>query len=176
MTTETAQTSVQPISQAWRADTVGVALKSTASSLTTLEAHVPEWHSMPQASSLESPGKEEHPDAPLYIEGIRYLLESGRLTDARLLLLRVLGILSENATIRAMSDVLIARPAQWRSERGASREQDFAYVRSHAGLHRGKWVALSGGEVVASAKELKKLMGKLRKAKLSERPLVHYFG
>lgn len=56
------------------------------------------------------------------------------------------------------------------------RSREFAWLREHGHAYRGKWVAVLGDRLVATADTLRDLLQQVQQARLTEHPLVHLLG
>jgi hypothetical protein len=56
------------------------------------------------------------------------------------------------------------------------RSREFAWLREQAHAYRGKWVAVLGDQLVATADTLGDLLQQVQQARLTEHPLVHLLG
>jgi hypothetical protein len=112
-------------------------------------------------------------DVQPFALALKTLLESEQLTPARRML--------DAAPAHILTDPLVARmrallapPVVKRVERRDSdRSQEYRWLRTEAPNYRGRWVALDGERVVASAESLSELREALKTLPLPRAPLLH---
>lgn len=74
-------------------------------------------------------------------------------------------------TLRA----LLRPPRTWMApSRDRDRSADFRWLDQHGRDYVGRWVALAGGNLLASADSLRALRGQLRQGARRARPLIHF--
>lgn len=99
------------------------------------------------------------------------LIEQGRIWEARNLFGVAESYIPQDSKIREA----LAPPRVKRSTRVApERSAEFRWLDSNGAQFRGKWVALIGDSLVASAATLKELLAQLSELQLSSKPLVHH--
>jgi hypothetical protein len=101
---------------------------------------------------------------------IRSLLMEGRILDAQDLLAAVGPDVPIHPKLR---EVLAPPKIRTVDERGPSRKADFEWLRANGSRYLGRWVALEGGNLVASASSLRKLRELLKALPEVTNPLVH---
>ena len=115
---------------------------------------------------------EKKPAALSLEEEIRALVEEGRIYEATQLL--------ENAGDRASTvdpgvrEIL--SPPRFRrvDERDVDRTPEFNWFRANWDAYRGRWVAVSGENLVACENSLEELLAKLNERKFEREPLLHH--
>jgi hypothetical protein len=58
--------------------------------------------------------------------------------------------------------------------RRADRTREFAWLKRHGSEHRGRWVALLGDQLLASAEQLADVLRTIGARDLKAKPLVHH--
>ena len=111
------------------------------------------------------------PDAVL--EEIRAHLGEGRFRTAQRLAEEALVRFPDHTEIRAMNRGLNEWTVRTRPASGQGRAEEFEWLRNPPESARGKWVALVGSEMVASAETLAEVMKTLKSMNLPKSPLVH---
>jgi|SRR5581483_8631489 len=101
--------------------------------------------------------------AELALDGVYELLRHGRIEEAR----TQLATLSARAP--ASEDVAdlarkLARPRGILAPGppAASRERERAWLRAHAGEHRGNWLAVSGDSLIAAGPDYREVLARVR--------------
>ena len=131
--------------------------------------------SRPQPKIVERDAVAEarsHFRKPPYAAMIRILLTDGRVLAAR----RLLGAaLNSDAPPEGLDRLrtLLGPPKIRRDHaRDPDRTEEYAWLRSHGHEHSGRWVAVSGGRLVASAGSLRQLLDAIG-TKGALAPLIH---
>ncbi|MFL6200099.1 MAG: DUF5678 domain-containing protein [Thermoanaerobaculia bacterium] len=115
---------------------------------------------------------EKKPEPLSLEEEIRALVEEGRIYEATKLL--------ENAGDRASTvdpgvrEILSPPRFKRVDKRDFDRTPEFNWFRANWDTYRGKWVAVSGENLVACEDTLKKLLAKLDGRKFEREPLLHH--
>jgi hypothetical protein len=112
-------------------------------------------------------------DARPFVATLRHLIEDDRLSAARALL--------EAAPLRILSDPLVTRlrsvlapPVAARIQKqDVDRRLEYEWLRTQGQRHRGRWVALEGNTLLASAPNLRELREQLKARHLARPPLIH---
>lgn len=106
-----------------------------------------------------------------YLPVLHSLIEQGRIWEARNLFDIAGNFVPQDSKIREA----LAPPRVKRSTRNApKRSAEFRWLDSNGAQFRGKWVALIGDSLVASAASLKELLVQLSELRLPGKPLVHH--
>jgi hypothetical protein len=113
------------------------------------------------------------PGALPFVMAVRSLIEAERLIEAREML--------NAAPTRILTDPLVTRlrsvlapPVVKRVERrDVDRNREYEWLRAHGHQYRGRWVALDGDRMIASAPTLRELQEQLRAMALPNPPLLH---
>lgn len=115
-------------------------------------------------------GVTEGATGPSYASVIWRLVERQELRAARRLLAQ-LPDSQEYAEIR-----LLLRPPTTRPSRrqDVDRTAEYGWLRVHAREYKGRWIAVHGNALLASAGTLKELRMALNALELASRPLIHY--
>ena len=103
---------------------------------------------------------------------IRALLEEGRIYEATKLLEKA----GERAATIDPGLREVLSPPRFRrvDERDVDRTPEFNWFRANWDAYRGKWVAVSGEELVACEDSLKELLAKLNERQFEREPLLHH--
>lgn len=78
------------------------------------------------------------------------------------------------ASIQRLWSVLQPGEVRRSALRGQDRSAEIRWLREHGGQHKGKWVALAGGELMAASDRLGSVLKMLSKAAAGIRPFLHY--
>jgi hypothetical protein len=114
-------------------------------------------------------GISERKREPLSVEDeVRYLLEEGRISDARRLVESVGDLLPES-----LREIFAPPHITQVDERDVDRTREYRWLKANASRFRGKWVAVAGDELVLSTDTLKELLARLRDVPTSFEPLIH---
>ncbi|MCP4660463.1 MAG: hypothetical protein GY856_34105 [bacterium] len=136
-------------------------------SATELVAGVPAASGPTTATRIPPRGKWESlfsgaaPSETILAE-IRSLISAGDVLAARELAAEAAGRFPEDAELRNAQRILCdGKSYVIPGKRGPSRREEFKWLRNPPACYRGKWVALVGREVVASAETLKEVLASL---------------
>ena len=114
------------------------------------------------------------PTDPLpYASLIRGMLDRDQVTSARTLLTVALADQPNDRTLRTAAGILALPTSVRRPLRDRDRTLEYAWLTRHYADHRGKWVALVGNELVASAPSLKALLAALESSGRRGEALIH---
>lgn len=98
------------------------------------------------------------------------LVENQNLTAAR----KLLAELPDEPQYLQLRTLLRPPTTSKASRRDRERGAEYQWLREHASAYRGRWVAILGNELVASAATLRELRNSLRSTPLPSVPLVHF--
>lgn len=101
---------------------------------------------------------------------LRSLVEEGRILEARSLLDFAGELIPRDSRIR---EILAPPRIRKIPEKGFDRGAEIHWLKTNAELYRGKWVALLGDELIASAESLKDLLARVNEIAPARKPLVH---
>ncbi len=118
-------------------------------------------------------GEQRGQEALSWIRVIRDLVERDLILDARETLEKVPAYAFASEELQRLRTVLAPPTAKRIDFRGVSRRAEFEWLRAHGHEHRGKWVAVLGDRLVASADSLKALREELARLQLLGRSLIH---
>jgi hypothetical protein len=125
-----------------------------------------------QAASL-SAQEREGGEVSTWIRVLQNLIERDMIAEARSVLDKIPQSAFGTEQLENLRRVL-APPKVGRSAiRGLDRTREWNWLRRHSEDYRGKWVAVLGDELVASADVLSDLLEVLRERPLLHRPLIH---
>lgn len=130
-------------------------------------------HSPTDLQPQEFSGKERTYEVSSWVLVIRDLIERDRILDARETLARVPAHAFASEELQRLRTVIAPPTAKRIEYRGVSRRAEFEFLKAHGHEHRGKWVAVLGGQIVASANSLPALREELARLQVSGRPLIH---
>jgi hypothetical protein len=144
-----------------------------------LRAHVTEsetatlgqWASV----SLRRP-KDENGDALPFLAAVRRFVESEQLQAAREMLESAPLHILTNPQIDGLRRVLAPPIVERVQKRDVDRSIEYAWLRTEGKKHQGRWVALSGSEVLAAATSLRELRAALSTMSLPHPPLLQRVG
>jgi hypothetical protein len=123
------------------------------------------------AKALRKP-QEEEPRS--YVERIRDLVEQDYVGAARKLLAEALERGDHGEDLSGWQRVLApAKTIRVGGERDIDRTPDFQWLKDHGDMYRGQWVALFGGELLASGEDLENLLAQLEDHPWGQRALLH---
>lgn len=105
-----------------------------------------------------------------YARAIRLLLEQGRVLEAQ----RLFDFAKDRVQDPKLHKALVPPRVKASSKRDVDRSAEFRWLDLNSARFRGKWVALLGDNLVASADTLKELLAELKGLTLEGRPLVHH--
>ena len=141
----------------------GIARKKAESSISSPDVEEPE-----QLRALVTPGTE----IP-YAEIIRSLIEADRIGTARGLLAVALQQEPVDPDCLALARVLAAPTIRSKPATEVDRGREYRWLDAHGSAHRGRWVAVEGDTLLASAATLRDLLGMLASRSVASRPLIH---
>lgn len=105
-----------------------------------------------------------------YARAIRLLLEQGRILDAQKLFEFAKDLIQDPKLHKALAPPQIKTS----SKRDVDRSAEFRWLDLNGARFRGKWVALLGEELVASAETLRELLVQIKAVPQEGKPLVHH--
>lgn len=122
---------------------------------------------------LEQAPAEAEADARPLLANLRHLIDGDHLAAARVLLdATPLSVLNDPLVMKLRA--VLAPPVVTRLQRhDVDRHREYEWLRTEGPRHRGRWVALEGNTVVASAPTLRKLRDQLRSRRTERPPLIH---
>jgi hypothetical protein len=124
------------------------------------------------ASLHESDSREGTLEPPPYLGLIRGLVQRDQISEARRLL-EALPSELEQPAVRRLRRLLAPPKINASVAVDTDRRLEYEWLRLHGQEYRGQWVAVAGGQLIASARTLKELLQTLRPLNLASRPLVH---
>ncbi len=105
-----------------------------------------------------------------YARAIRSLLEQGRILEAQRLFEHAKDLIQDQKLHKALAPPRVKTS----SKRGVERSAEFRWLDLNSGRFRGRWVALLGESLIASADSLKELLVQLKTLAPEGKPLVHH--
>ena len=108
-----------------------------------------------------------------YVALIRGMLDRDQVAAARALLSVALAELPSTPELVRTAGVLAVPKSARRSVRDVERTNEYSWLTSHAAAYRGKWVAVVGNELIASAGSLKELLQSLKSSGRENEALIH---
>ncbi len=114
------------------------------------------------------------PEKPPYVSIIRAFIDEDKLAAARKLLATAISEGERGMEIETLQTVLALPKVRPSTKTDAKRDKEYQWLQRFAAAHRGKWVAISGEELVAEGHSLKELRAKLAGLALAKPPLVHF--
>lgn len=108
-----------------------------------------------------------------YVALIRGMLDRDQVAAARALLSVALTELPSAPELLQTARVLAVPKSARRSVRDVERTTEYSWLTSHAAAYRGKWVAVVGNELIASAGSLKELLRSLKSSGRENQALIH---
>lgn len=111
-----------------------------------------------------------------YAALIRALLEREAIQGARDLLALALGLFPADPELLRINKILAPPRVRRSPVRDHDRSPDFRWLREEGPRHRGFWVALEDGKLLAEAPVLKELLDQLKAIAPARLPLVHRIG
>ena len=108
-----------------------------------------------------------------YVALIREMLDRDQVAAARALLSVALAELPSAPELLQTARVLAVPKSARRSVRDVERTTEYSWLTSHAAGYRGKWVAVVGNELIASAGSLKELLQCLKSSGRENQALIH---
>ncbi len=122
-------------------------------------------------SRLKSPTPE--PDVRPFVMAVRELIETERITAARHILAAAPAYILGDPLVARLRSVLAPPVVRRMQKRDVDRTREYDWLRAHGREYRGRWVALVGSNLLASAPTLRELQEQLRTTDLSNPPLLH---
>jgi hypothetical protein len=119
----------------------------------------------------ESPVPE--PDVQPFVMAVRGLIEAERITAARHMLAAAPAYILGDPLVARLRSVLAPPVVRRAQKRDVDRTREYDWLRAQGCEYRGRWVALVGGNLLASAPTLRELQEQLRTMDLSNPPLLH---
>ncbi len=119
-------------------------------------------------------GKTLHPgsiESFPYTQRIKSLLQRGEIKEAQHLYMHAKDLIQDQRLHKALAPPRIRVSSR---EPGPDRSAEFRWLDSNSDRFRGRWVALLGERLVASADSLKELLVELKPMTLEGKPLVHH--
>ena len=104
---------------------------------------------------------------------LRELVRSDKIRQARYLLRAAPVYILRDPLLTQLRAVLAPPVATRVLKRDRDRSEEFEWLRLHGPEHRGRWVALEGGYLLASESTLRELQEALASMALSGAPLLH---
>lgn len=111
-----------------------------------------------------------------YVALIRGMIDRNQVDAARALLSVAITELPHAPDLLRAAVVLAVPKAARRSIRDVQRTSEYSWLNSHAAAYRGKWVAVVGSELIASATSLKDLLNLLKSSGRENEALIHRIG
>ena len=105
---------------------------------------------------------------------IRHLLEQERISEARHTLQVALNAQPSNEELLRLRALLAAPEVRKTRSIDADRTKDHQWLAANGAQHRGRWVAIREGELVAEASTLEELLGSVRLLGDGPSPLIHF--
>lgn len=105
-----------------------------------------------------------------YARELRMLLEQGRIREAQ----RLFEFAKDYVQDPKIREALAPPRVKKSSRKDVDRSAEFRWLDLNSARFRGKWVALLGDSLVASADSLRELLASLKALSLKSRPLVHH--
>jgi len=125
-------------------------------------------------SRTDSPTQQQSAfgDVP-YLALVRSLVEGDKIEAARKLLAVALRRAPAARELLKVADVLAPARVESVSRTDRERSQEYSWLKRNAAAYAGRWVAVDGEQLVASASTLKELLEQIRQLNRSHPPLVH---
>ncbi|HXV64218.1 MAG TPA: DUF5678 domain-containing protein [Vicinamibacteria bacterium] len=105
---------------------------------------------------------------------LRSLIADGKTSSARQLADVAVRQHPDSEELKALQEALHPGDARRTNLRDSSHRTNMEWLAQHQEQHRGKWVALSGGELLAADADFGALMAALKPLKPDRRPLIHH--
>ncbi len=115
--------------------------------------------------------REESTDA---LARIRDLLERERVSDARSVLQEALVSQPHDEDLLRLQSLLAPPQVRESGALDTDRTKDFHWLSKNAAKHRGGWVAIHEGKLVADATSLDELLERVSALALTHTPLIHF--
>jgi hypothetical protein len=107
---------------------------------------------------------------PMSVENeVRAFLEEGRIWEAKKLVETAGDQLPEG-----LREIFAPPKIRRVDERDVDRTPEFNWLKANGPAYAGKWVALSGEDLVACEDELEDLLAKLDEREFERKPLIHH--
>ncbi len=113
------------------------------------------------------------PTPAVDLNRIRALLSEGLLRDARTVVAEALRRFPNNEALYALSKLTAPSKAIRSAVRFPRREEELRWLDEHRELYKGRWVALLGNELIASADTMKQLLDAVAAKNIEGSPLIH---
>jgi hypothetical protein len=114
---------------------------------------------------------EESTDA---LARIRDLLERERVSDARSVLQEALVSQPHDEDLSRLQSLLAPPQVRESGALDTDRTKDFQWLSKNAAKHRGGWVAIHEGKLVADATSLDEVLERVSALALTHTPLIHF--
>lgn len=105
---------------------------------------------------------------------IRSLIAEERISSARLLADGAVRRHPDSEELKKLQEVLYPGEVTRRHLPDSSHRSNMEWLTQHQDEHRGKWVALLDGQLIAANTDLGVLMAALRPLASDRRPLIHH--
>jgi hypothetical protein len=112
-------------------------------------------------------------DVQPLVMAVKALIESERIVAARQILDATPAAIAANPVVVKLRAILAPPAVKRVDRRDVDRSQEYRWLRTEGLRHRGRWVALDGDQLVASAATLRELRETLKALPLSHTPLLH---
>lgn len=112
-------------------------------------------------------------DVQPFVLAVRGLMEAERITAARQMLAAAPAYILSDPLVSRLRLVLAPPVVKRVQRRDVDRTQEYDWLRANGRDYRGRWVALVGGNLLASARTLRELQEELRSTQPASRPLLH---
>lgn len=113
------------------------------------------------------------PTSALDLDRIRTLLSKGLLRDARSVVAEALKKFPRDESLYALARLTAPQKATRLAARFPRRDQEFRWLDEHRDDYKGKWVALLGNNLIASANTMKQVLDAVAEKHVEGTPLVH---
>lgn len=133
--------------------------------------------SSPAEAGVRSAGAFTFADLPptpaVELNRIRALLSEGLLRDARTVVAEAQRRFPNNEALYALSKLTAPSKATRSAVRFPRREEELRWLDKHREQYKGRWVALLGNELIASADTMKQLLDAVTAKNIEGSPLIH---
>lgn len=113
------------------------------------------------------------PTPAVELNRIRALLSEGLLRDARTVIAEALGRFPDNEGLYALSKLTAPSKATRSAVTFPRRAEELRWLDEHRDRYKGRWVALLGNVLIASADTMKQLLDAVAAKNIEGSPLVH---
>lgn len=113
------------------------------------------------------------PTPAVDLNRVRALLSEGLLRDARAVVAETLRRFPNNEALYALSKLTAPSKATRSAVRFPRREEELRWLDEHRDQYKGRWVALLGNELIASADTMKQLLDAVAAKNIEGSPLIH---